>query len=80
MSTVVFWVLRPCSLLGGYQRFGGTLVTTYKTTRRHNPVDHSRRPLLLSNFHRSWNVSANFSKALNRLSKSTILRSAVLEL
>jgi hypothetical protein len=23
MSSMVFWVMRPCYLLGGYQRFGG---------------------------------------------------------
>jgi hypothetical protein len=36
ISTVVFWVVKLCGLVG----FGETLVTTYKITRRHNPEDH----------------------------------------
>jgi hypothetical protein len=24
LSVVVFWVVTPCDLIGGYQRFGGT--------------------------------------------------------
>jgi hypothetical protein len=49
---VVFWVVTPCGLTGGYQRFEGpyrfhlhleeTLVTTYKTTLRYNPEDQHR--------------------------------------
>jgi hypothetical protein len=51
---VVFWVVTPCELVGGYQRFGATycllkmeevccsetLVPTYKSPRRYDPEDH----------------------------------------
>jgi hypothetical protein len=52
-SIVIFWIVTPCRLVGGYQRFGDstmkmeailfseTLVTTYTTTRRHNSEDHN---------------------------------------
>jgi hypothetical protein len=36
LLTVVFWIV-TYSLVGGYWYFGGTLVTTYKTTWWHNP-------------------------------------------
>jgi hypothetical protein len=55
ISTVVLWVMIPCRLVGGCQRFGGiyclrlqeegcsishkVLVTSYQTTRRHEPED-----------------------------------------
>jgi hypothetical protein len=49
---MVMWVVTPCCLAGGCQRFGGiemeairsseTLVTIYKTTRLHNPEDYHR--------------------------------------
>jgi hypothetical protein len=29
LSNVVFWVFMACSLEGGYEYFGGTLITTY---------------------------------------------------
>jgi hypothetical protein len=54
ITTIVFWVMTPCSLVGGHQRFGGiyclhlqvdgcsisskVLVTPYQMTR-HNPED-----------------------------------------
>jgi hypothetical protein len=87
LSIVVFWVVTPCGLIGGYQRFGGTchfhfqrrshftsifrvevistvkmdvirsselLVTSYKTTRRHNPEYHSRH------LHRHENLKSQY--------------------
>lgn len=33
----------PFSLAGDYERSGGTLVITYKTTRRHN-TEHYKNP------------------------------------
>jgi hypothetical protein len=51
MSVVVFWVVTPCGLVGGQQRFVGTCclnvqpwrwkqyVTPFKSTRCHNPED-----------------------------------------
>jgi hypothetical protein len=55
MLLVVFRFLTPCGVVVGYERFGGmyrlftdpeytseTLVTTYKTTRCHNPEDHDQ--------------------------------------
>jgi hypothetical protein len=35
MWTVVFWVMKPCSLVSGRQHFEGT---NYKTGRGYNPV------------------------------------------
>lgn len=33
ITTVVFWVLTPCALVGGgYQRFDAILTSTYKTS------------------------------------------------
>jgi hypothetical protein len=40
--SVVSCIAMPCDLAGDYQRFGETLVTTYKTTWRHNPEVHNR--------------------------------------
>lgn len=40
MLMTAFWVVVLCGLLGGYQCFGGTLITIYKTTLFHNPEDH----------------------------------------
>jgi hypothetical protein len=41
----VFWVLRPCKFVAGYQRYSG--VWRHKITRRHNPENldpkHYRR-------------------------------------
>jgi hypothetical protein len=52
VSMFVFWVVTPCGRVGRYRRFGGTyclkmetvcssqtLVSTFKSTRRHNPED-----------------------------------------
>jgi hypothetical protein len=49
---MVFWIVTPGRLVGGYQYFGGThrlhfqgssdmLLTIYNTTRRHSTKDHS---------------------------------------
>jgi hypothetical protein len=35
-----FWVVTPCGLPGGYQRFRGMFVTTYKMVWHHNPKGH----------------------------------------
>jgi hypothetical protein len=44
MSTVVFWALLSCGLVGGLKIeavcSSETLVPTYKSTQRHNPEDH----------------------------------------
>jgi hypothetical protein len=48
MLTVVFWVVAPYSPVGGYQRVGGMLIITYKTTWRHNPEDHNRNSSIVS--------------------------------
>jgi hypothetical protein len=46
MSIVVFWLVTPSVLVGGYQRFGGTYRlhlqggNHIKTTRRHSREDH----------------------------------------
>jgi hypothetical protein len=57
MSIMVFWVVTPCVLVGGYQRLAlfalkkeamrssETLVTPYKTSRRHNPEGHDRQKI-----------------------------------
>jgi hypothetical protein len=47
VKMMMFWVVAPCRLVGRYHRFGGmkmetvcfseTLVSTYESTRRHNP-------------------------------------------
>jgi hypothetical protein len=34
---VVFWIVTSCGLAGGYQRFGGMLVTTVKMEKIHSP-------------------------------------------
>lgn len=47
MQIVVFWVVTPCSVVGGYQRFGKKRiafvfsVNTYKTTQHHDLEDHN---------------------------------------
>jgi hypothetical protein len=43
MSTVIFWIVMSCDLVGGYQRFEGIVVTVYKTTWRHSPDYYSRQ-------------------------------------
>jgi hypothetical protein len=40
MFIIVFCVVSPCGLVGGYHNFGRTLVTTSKTTQCHNPEHH----------------------------------------
>jgi hypothetical protein len=48
MLVVVFWVVMPCSSVGGYQHFAlkaeasKMLVTAYKTVWHHNQVDHDQ--------------------------------------
>jgi hypothetical protein len=42
VSVVFFSVETPCGVAGIYQSFGGTLITIYSATRRHNPQDHNR--------------------------------------
>jgi hypothetical protein len=54
-SIMVFWVMTRRGLVVGYHslftlkteaiRSSETLVTSYKTTVRHNPEDHSRHPV-----------------------------------
>jgi hypothetical protein len=49
-----FWIVTPCNHVGSCQRFGGSyrfylqgtstmLLTTYKTTWRHNPEDYNSK-------------------------------------
>jgi hypothetical protein len=53
MTTLFFWVVTPCGLVGGYQRqpeasalmmeavyFIEKFVSTYEPTRCHNPEEH----------------------------------------
>jgi hypothetical protein len=40
-QTVVFWVLSPLSLLGGYQHTSKMQEATYKNMWHHNPEDHN---------------------------------------
>jgi hypothetical protein len=40
MSNEVFWVVTPCNIVGGYQRFGGTYLRTDS-----NPEDRGERVL-----------------------------------
>jgi hypothetical protein len=41
MSVVVFWVVMPCSLIGGYRCSSKTLVTIYKTAWCHSSEDYN---------------------------------------
>jgi hypothetical protein len=36
-SVLVFWVVKPCGLVGRHQHFTATLVYIYKFTQQHNP-------------------------------------------
>lgn len=45
---LVFWIVRPCNLAGSFE----TLLTTFKTRRRHNPEYHNQH------FHRSEKTSS----------------------
>jgi hypothetical protein len=42
ISTVVFWVVTPCGIVGGYEHSNETVVTTGKTTRCHTLDYHNR--------------------------------------
>jgi hypothetical protein len=52
-STVVFWVVAPCSLVGYYQYSPVTLVSTCKSARRYNSEDQHRH------LHRRENVRSH---------------------
>jgi hypothetical protein len=41
LDNVALWVMTPCDLVGGYQRFRGIYCVSYQTTRCDNPEDHS---------------------------------------
>jgi hypothetical protein len=60
VSSLAFWVVTPCGLVGRYQRFGGTycrhhqdevLVSTCKSTWRYNSEDQHRQGFGNSEFH-----------------------------
>jgi hypothetical protein len=48
MQVVVFWVVTSCSTVGGYRRFGETLIPTCNTTLLRNPDDHNPQRLSVS--------------------------------
>lgn len=47
MPTLLIWAMTPAD---GYQRYSETLITTYKTTRSHNPENHDQNKSLRSEY------------------------------
>lgn len=50
MLAVVFWVVPPCSHVGGEQGLGGTLVPICQTTQHHSPEYCSQQTALFHSF------------------------------
>jgi hypothetical protein len=67
---VVFWIVTPCCLVGGYKRSSETLVTIYKSTLSHKPEDHNQHLHRRENFTSRYNYCycqqiINFCKVNN---------------
>jgi hypothetical protein len=60
---LVFWIVTPCALVGGHQRFGGAFYLHLQECRQHAGLD-LKCPLLLSVLNQNWKMWTYFKGKL----------------